>query len=341
MSVALLGAFGAFAGHKVRFPAGAFIGALIGVGLALGLHGFPNIPFPEAAGWGLQVLVGILVGLGMTRDSLRHGANALVPASLLSVVFLSSAALAALAAVRLTGISPTTALFAAAPGGLTEMAVVGATQGADGPAVAAIHLSRLLLVILIVGFLASRLETRSEAEPEETPREKAEGSSGAMKLAGISGAGVAGGALALALTPLPAGGVVGALLGAGLARVTVKGPVPQKHFRLAVMAIGGGLVGLGFSSEFFEALLRLAGAALLINAVQMSVWLLAYYLLVRAIGYDPQTSVFASAPGGMGSTLSMVGDTGADLVTVAFTHLLRLTATIIVVPFIVTAFVTT
>lgn len=340
----LLGLAGAFAGLKFRLPAGAFIGALVGVGSALGLHGFPEIPSPDAAGWGLQILVGILVGLRMTRDSLRSGTGVVVSASLLSVLFLASSVAAAVVAVRLTGISPETALFAAAPGGLTEMATVGATQGANGPAVAAVHVSRLLIVIFAVGFLASRLRAKTDARraiEDQTPSssEESENSRGFWKLAGVSVGGVVGGVLGLALTPLPAGGVIGALFGAGLVRLLVEGPVPERSFQLSVQAIGGGLIGLGLSAEFFETLLQLAGATVLINAIQMSVWLLAYYLLVRVVGYDLQTATFASAPGGMGATLSMLGDTDADLVTVAFTHLLRVCATVIIVPLIVASFV--
>lgn len=333
----LLGPLGAFAGYKFRLPAGTFIGSLLGVGLALGLFGFPEIASPDAAGWAVQILVGILVGLRMTRDSLRSGAGALAPASLLALLFLASSGAAALAAVWLTGISPETAFFAAAPGGLTEMATIGATQGANGPAVAAVHVSRLLLVIFAVGFLTSRLQRKSTA-PSNTSPQPPDEPGRRIKLAAISAAGIAGGAAGLALTPLPAGGVVGSLLGAGAVRVMFSGSVPERRFQLTVQAIGGGLIGLGLSAEFFETLLQLAGATVVINAVQMSIWLLAYYLLVRIVGYDLQTATFASAPGGMGITLSTVGDTDADLVTVAFTHLFRVCATIITVPLVVAAF---
>ena len=76
----------------------------------------------------------------------------------------------------------------------------------------------------------------------------------------------------------------------------------------------------------------------MINLVQMLVWVVAGYLLVRVFGFGSRTATFASAPGGMGTLLSITGETDADLVTVAFTHLLRLSATIIVVPLLVAAF---
>ena len=95
---------------------------------------------------------------------------------------------------------------------------------------------------------------------------------------------------------------------------------------------------IGLSAKFFEALVQLAGAGVLVNLTQMVVWILAGYLPVWLFGFDPRTATFASAPGGMGNLLSIIGKTNADLVSVAFTHLLRLSTTILVVPILATAF---
>ncbi len=343
MVVPALGLIGAFVGHRLRFPAGAFIGALVGVGAALGLFGFPQVSPPPLAGQALQVMVGVIVGLRVTREAMRSGAQTLFPAAVLGGIFLASGFAAAVAAVSLTGMTPVTALFAAAPGGLTEMASVGASLGADGPAVAAVHLVRLLLVILVANLLLVRAReehpqsaTENDAgsiAPDEPPR-----LGGLAKLAAIAAVGFVGGVIGLATTPLPAAGVIGALIGSGVLRLSVTGPVPERGFSLLVQVLSGGIIGLGLSARFFETLAQLAGATVVVNTVQMLVWLVAGYLLVRVFGFDPRTASFASAPGGMGTLLSITGETDADLVKVAFTHLLRLSATIVVVPLLVTTF---
>jgi membrane AbrB-like protein len=341
--VPALGLIGAFVGHRLRFPAGAFIGALFGVGAALGLFGFPQVSPPPLAGQALQVMVGVIVGLRVTREAMRSGAQTLFPAAVLGGIFLASGFAAAVAAVSLTGMTPVTALFAAAPGGLTEMASVGASLGADGPAVAAVHLVRLLLVILVANLLLVRAReehpqsaTENDAgdiAPDEPPRP-----GGLAKLAAIAAGGLVGGVIGLATTPLPAAGVIGALIGSGALRLSVTGPVPERGFSLLVQVLSGGIIGLGLSARFFKTLAQLAGATVVVNTIQMLVWLVAGYLLVRVFGFDPRTASFASAPGGMGTLLSITGETDADLVKVAFTHLLRLSATIVVVPLLVTTF---
>ena len=330
---------GAYAGDRLRIPAGSFTGAMAGVGILLAFMGLPEIRTPPLLNQVLQVLVGVLVGLRISRESLASGARTVLPATALAALFLASSVIAAGVAVGLTGMSPVTAIFAAAPGGLTEMATIGAGLGADGPAVAAIHLSRLLLVIFAASLLLTR--ARSDHPNPDTP-ERYEGRAreprdhALVRLGLIAATGLAGGILGFALTPLPAGGVLGSLLGAGLARFFVRGPVPERGFNLIVQVSGGGIIGLGFSAEFFATLVQLAGAALVINAAQMLVWVLAAYLLVKAFRLDRETAAFAAAPGGMGTLLSITGGTDADLVRVAFTHLFRLSATIVVVPLLVT-----
>ena len=341
--VPILWLVGAFLGHRLRIPAGPFVGALAGVGTALALLGFPDLSPPPLAGQALQVMVGVLVGLRITRDSLRSGTRVLFPAAAVAGAFLVAGVVAAAAAVWTTGITPVTALFAAAPGGLTEMASVGASLGADGPAVAAVHLVRLLLVILAANLLLARImrhdgsRTASADRADNGAAERTWRHEGLARLGAVAAAGLAGGVAGLAATPLPAGGVVGALVGAGVVRATIRGRVPERGFSLLVQVSSGGIIGLGLSARFFETLAQLAGATAVINLVQMLVWAAAFYGLVRIFGFDARTAIFASAPGAMATLLSITGEADADLVQVAFIHLLRLSATIVVVPFLVAA----
>lgn len=128
------------------------------------------------------------------------------------------------------------------------------------------------------------------------------------------------------------------MIGAGVVRALVAGPVPELWFSSLVQVLSGTIIGLGLSAKFFGALAQLAGAAGLVNLPQMAVWVLAGYLLPRLFRFDARTATFASAAGGMGILLSIIGETDADLVTAAFTHLLRLSTTTMVVPLLVPAF---
>jgi uncharacterized membrane protein AbrB (regulator of aidB expression) len=80
-------------------------------------------------------MLGILVGFRMTREELRSGVHTLIPASLVTAILVFSVVGSALVVVHLTSIDIVTALFAAAPGGLTKMSVVSVGFSADEVAV--------------------------------------------------------------------------------------------------------------------------------------------------------------------------------------------------------------
>src|SRR5918998_1444741 len=124
---------------------------MVGVGVWLAVLGFPSVRLPGSLGQALQVMVGILVGLRISRDALGSGARATFPAAVLAAGFLLSGLLAAVAAVWLTGVTPTTALFAAAPGNPGR-------QPVSGPAAPRRRSKRLR------GYRAHR---RSAAEPPD------------------------------------------------------------------------------------------------------------------------------------------------------------------------------
>jgi membrane AbrB-like protein len=341
--VLVAGLFGALVGRKLGVPAGVLTGTMVGVGGMQAVMGFPEVPAMPMLNQSLQVLVGILVGLRITRASVRSGVQALVPATLLTAAFIASSVGAALAATSLAGVDPRTALFAAAPGGLTEMASVGASLGADGAVVAAVHLVRLLLVIAAINVLMAKLRRReppaSGNSPGATTGAPANGNAKSMvgglaMLGTVVSLGILGGIAGLA-TPLPAGGVVGALFAVALVRLLVDAPLPERGFYLGVQALSGGVIGLSISGKALDAISGLAGAAVIMTLTQMLVWVAACYLLEWLARYDVETAVFSSAPGGMSNLISASAETTADTVIVAFTHLLRLSTTILVVPALV------
>jgi uncharacterized membrane protein AbrB (regulator of aidB expression) len=112
------GAMGAFLGHRLPVPAGVLLGTLVGVGIAAGggsaLLGLPQFSVPLVVNRMLQVLLGMMVGFRMTRESLRSGAHALTPAILLAAILVATSVGSALIVVPLASLDIVTALFAAA-----------------------------------------------------------------------------------------------------------------------------------------------------------------------------------------------------------------------------------
>src|ERR687885_377220 len=107
-------------------------GAAVGSGLSM-LVGLPQLPVPTVTTKMLQVLLGMLVGFRMSREALSSGAKALVPSLLIIAILVPTAIVSALVVAPFTSFDVVTLIFAAAPGGVTEMTTMSLGFGADGP----------------------------------------------------------------------------------------------------------------------------------------------------------------------------------------------------------------
>jgi membrane AbrB-like protein len=346
--VLIFGGVGAIVGYRMPVPAGVLVGTLVAVGVGgvgVALLGLPQLSVPPGTYSLLQILLGMLVGFRMTREELREGARALLPASLLAAIIISASVGAALVAVPLTSLDPITALFAAAPGGLTEMTAVGASFGADGAAVATVQLVRVLLAVAVVDVVLQRLghkgdESESDGgdqEQDDAPGWRAEYKGELKNLAVAAPWGIVGGLVGIA-TSLPAGGIIGALVCSAAFRLLTERPVPVGKFQVGVQAISGVVIGLGISGDFLSQILQLAGAGALIIATQMVLWFAMSWLLVRFFDYDLPTATLAPSPGAMSAAVSTADEARADTVVVTFIQLARLNAVIVVVPLLVSLF---
>jgi membrane AbrB-like protein len=147
----LVAGLGAWAGTRVRLPAGALLGPLI-LGILLEELGVMHLAWPQGLPQAAYLVLGLWVGLLFDGDSIKR-AGRLLPVVLLSAIGLVVACAAlgwALSAV--TGIDPTTAYLATTPGGIDSVAIVALGTGADAPLVLAIQMLRLLAVIAAGSF---------------------------------------------------------------------------------------------------------------------------------------------------------------------------------------------
>ena len=142
----LVAVLGAWAGTRLRLPAGALLGPLI-LGVALAELGVVHLAWPPGVPQAAYLVLGLWVGLLFDGASVKW-AGRLFPFVLASAVglVLACAALGwALAA--LTGIDGMTAYLATTPGGIESVAIVALGTGADAPLVLAVQMLRLLAVV--------------------------------------------------------------------------------------------------------------------------------------------------------------------------------------------------
>ena len=105
----------------------------------------------------VQVFAGALIGTTVGQSQIRQMLELWNVVLLAVVSFLLLGLVAAAVISRCTDMDPVTALFACAPGGLTDMALIAADLGADSSKVAAMQMMRLVSVVAlyptIIGWL--------------------------------------------------------------------------------------------------------------------------------------------------------------------------------------------
>jgi len=150
----LAGAAGGYLAQLFRLPGGAALGAMVAVAVLNVAFGGRPATVPRGLDFAALVLVGVSVGASITRETLAGAARLVVP----SLVILGLLALVgvglALMLVRFFGFDLTTALFAAAPGGMTNMAILAKDAGGNGFSVALVHLVRLVGIFIFVPVVA-------------------------------------------------------------------------------------------------------------------------------------------------------------------------------------------
>ncbi|WP_425049810.1 AbrB family transcriptional regulator [Psychromarinibacter sp. S121] len=161
--IAVLAPLGLWLGRRLGLPAGQLMGPLVLCGIAhvtglLSLHS----PF-----W-LLPLAQLVVGAGLGAQFAGASAGLLIKAFSLGVVNVAGIlAIGASAAFALRNIVPggfEPLFISFAPGGMTEMALIALSLEASPVIVTAHHLFRILLAVVVVGWVGKRQKARGAAE---------------------------------------------------------------------------------------------------------------------------------------------------------------------------------
>lgn len=142
-------AAGAALARRARLPGGVLLGALLGAAVVQLVASPPPLPTPVRVA--AQILIGAAVGVRL-RPVVLADVRRWLPAFLLALgLLLAAAAGAAALLVTAAELPPRTAVLAVLPGGAADITALLAAEGADAPVVAAVHLTRQLLVLVVVG----------------------------------------------------------------------------------------------------------------------------------------------------------------------------------------------
>lgn len=318
------------AAYLAGLPLPWMLGPMIGNTVAAMLHA-PVVGPLRLRPWVMPV-IGVLLGSSVTAEIFGRLGSWGITLALLPAFLMIAAALSYQVYRRLGGYDPVTAYYAAMPGGVNEMLILGAEAGGDERRIALAHAARILLVISFVAvFFGLVLGVTSGGGGAAWVRLGALGVADYLILGGCAVAGVwAGKRLGL-----PAAPIFGPMILSGIAHVAGWVTVaPPTLFVIAAQITVGTIIGTRFVGATLRELRRDLGLATIVTLVMLSVATGLAAVVSRLAGVPLEQAFLAYSPGGLTEMSLLTLALGQDVAYVSIMHIIRITFVIGTAPFV-------
>jgi membrane AbrB-like protein len=334
MLVALV--FG-YLGMRLKLPAGALIGSVVGV-IALNLLYGQSYFYPEMK-IVLQILTGAMVGSRVGKQDVLELKTIIWPTLLLLLgMVLLNITFGALI-YRFSSLDAATALFATAPGGMADMALISSDFGANTSYVGILQMFRVLVIFIFMPPIFRRImKKRGEQAPAacsnvpavSDPSSPAPSRNPKDLILMVFCA--AAGGLLLRFLGVTAGELTGGMVASAaycIARGKVYFPGVLKFI---LQVLSGTFIGVGITRQTVQTLPQLGVAlAVMFVGIFAFVFIMAF-LMRRLFRVDIAVCLLASTPGGIQEMALLSEDLGADTPKVAIMHTVRLMFVILTFP---------
>ncbi|MDR2739329.1 MAG: AbrB family transcriptional regulator [Treponema sp.] len=333
MSLALfygLGIAGWLLFKKIKIPAPAILGSLVFLGAA-GVFGI-TFTLPPLLRPILSVILGIILGL---RFNLKN--KGILKEILLVSLWLSGLTVLAALALSALKVDPVTALFAATPGGLTEMTLVSMSFKTDPFAVALLQMSRMMLTVILIPFL-SRMVKGKLPRPGigDTANTEKHRSRPLIKIDWVVLAILSVlSAWLLGMIHVPASNMIGPMLTVGAYTYIRRLKARINGIFQNIVQVGvGGMVGLTVTRESILSLPSYILPIVCLNIIIVGGCFILAYILCKISRWDMTTCLIATAPGGLSPMILLAIEMGADADRVVVFQVLRMVLVLLLTPMI-------
>ena len=275
-------------------------------------------------------VIGVMLGSALKPELVSQAGQWLLTLAIMPL-FLFVAGLASILFYRkVAGFDPVTAFYAAMPGGVNEMIIMGGEAGGDDRRIALAHGSRVLIVVLFIGLFFGfvlDIQRGGIGQPMTGMDEL-----GLRDLAWLSAAAVAG-ALLGRLLRLPAGLLLGPMILSGIAHLSgVVGLPPPTLAVIAAQIVLGTIVGCRFVGVPIGEIARNLGYGSVSSALMIAAAFGAAILVSALQGPELARAFLAFSPGGLTEMSLLSLAMGQEPAYVSVSHLARIFLVIVAAP---------
>lgn len=274
-------------------------------------------------------VVGVLLGSAFTPEMLAKGQEMLALIGIMLLYIPIATVGGYFLFTRIGKIDPTTAYFAAAPGGLQEMTLVGEEMGANPRTIVLIHAMRVFVVVMTIPLYFRLIEKVNM--PTVAPGAHINElllKDGLILIA----CGLVGWIVASRLR-IPAARLIGPMVCSAavhLAGFSTAKPPPEL-VALAQVVMGGAL-GCRFAGAALSDLARLAKLSLGATFLMICLTLGVVFGFAPMLGMSREALTLVFAPGGLVEMSLVALALGVEVATVASMHVARIAIVVILAP---------
>lgn len=277
----------------------------------------------------MVTILGVFLGSAFSPEVIERAGQWALALGVLALFIVVGSALGYVFLRRVGGLDSVTAYFAAAPGGLSEMALASEELGGDMRQVSLIHTIRVITIIMVIPFwfrLVVGADVPSMMPPPEGPPPEW------LDWLVLVGCGVIGWPLAK-LCRLPAASLVGPMILSAIAHLTAMTylqppPVPVA----AAQVVLGAAVGCRFAGVSLSMIGHVAKLALCTTAMLLMLAIAFMYIFSDLIGVEPSAMILVLSPGGLAEMSLIALALGIDTAFVSTMHMFRIMLIIVLGP---------
>lgn len=340
-----IAAAGGLLGRKLRIPAGTILGAIVFVVIFNLATDLAFVPADSRVL--LQILAGIVLGSSVTKKDVLSLRLLLLPCLVLVTGMIILNFFFGFLMFRFGGLDLKTALFATAPGGLVDMALIADELGANMLQVSGLHLFRILFIFIALPGMFYRIVngkngTRRKRPNAPLPIDNEVMASGhiARKISRVNDLKAfiltlliaAAGGICFWLIGINAGALIGSMVAVAAFNVFTGKAFCPTHLRTVVQIAAGAFVGQSMDRDGLAAMWALPVPLLIMVVSVLTFTLLISLVMSRLTRLDHTTCLLASAPGGLQEMALIAEDLKSDAPKVLVLQTVRLVVVIILFP---------
>lgn len=341
----LVGLIGALVAIKCKIPAGAMIGSLFAVAFFNVLTN--NADLPNSYKIIAQISTGTFIGAKITANDVKGLKNIFFPSLIMVIIMGVVNFIMGYFIYKFTPLDMVTAFFATAPGGLTDMTIISYDFGADSSKVALLQMVRLISVVSLIPALMKIIIKKFNTSHKKNITSSATiDNSKEINFSSLNQkekfskvfltlfVGLIGGILGKIFN-IPSGAMTLSMIATAIYNIYSDNAFMPIPLRQLIQVLAGALIGAKMT---LSDILSLKEIIIPVGVVIMGFCLmnlLLGILIYKITDFSVETSLFATAPGGMSDISIIASELGADTPKVATMQFFRLVTVVAIYPIII------